>query len=184
MRVFVAIDFDNKLKAYLKEKQNELKTYCTKGNFTHEENFHLTIVFIGEVKPEQIPEIEKVMDNAAGQSEGFTLKLSHFDYFKRQDEYLPWIGLDGDLTSLNDLYRKLHSKLKVLGFSLEERDLKAHITLGRRVKFSEPVQIIKKNFIIDPITVPVTSIVLMESSRVNNKLTYIPLYEKNLNIRS
>ncbi|HOA81090.1 MAG TPA: 2'-5' RNA ligase family protein [Defluviitaleaceae bacterium] len=59
MRVFIAIDFNNRLKDYLKEKQDELRKYCTKGNFTHKENFHLTIVFIGEVNEGEIIKIKK-----------------------------------------------------------------------------------------------------------------------------
>ncbi|NLJ87643.1 MAG: hypothetical protein GX327_02480 [Epulopiscium sp.] len=120
------------------------------------------------------------MDDTATQIEEFTLSLSDFDYFKRLGEYIPWIGLDGELSSLNNLYSKLYSQLKSIGFSLEERPLKPHITLGRRVQFNKPSQIIKKDFLIEKLNIQVSSMVLMESARINNKLTYRLIYEKSL----
>lgn len=184
MRVFIAIDFNNGIKAYIKEKQNEIRTYCNKGNFTHQDNFHLTIVFIGEADVEEIKKIKKAMDDTTKQCEEFTINLSHFDFFQRQGEYIPWIGIDGELSKLNNLYHKLYFQLKSIGFSLEERSLKPHITLGRRIQFNKSVQLIKKNILIDKLNIQICSIVLMESKRINNRLIYKPLYEKKLKSRN
>ncbi|MBO4591965.1 MAG: RNA 2',3'-cyclic phosphodiesterase, partial [Eubacterium sp.] len=48
MRLFICIEFDNKIIGSLKTVQGELKKAGLKGRFTSEENLHLTLAFIGE----------------------------------------------------------------------------------------------------------------------------------------
>ncbi|WP_058485065.1 RNA 2',3'-cyclic phosphodiesterase [Defluviitalea phaphyphila] len=180
MRVFIAINFEDSLKSYLKEKQNKLKLYCTKGNFVDKENFHLTLKFIGEIDKKKIAYIKKAMDITGENCEKFLITLGELGAFKRNKEYIPWIGLDGDLYKLNYLYDKIQLELYNVGFHKENRPLKPHITLGRRVILQKNLSYIIEKICIDKINILVKSITLMESTRINGKLKYIPIYEKEL----
>lgn len=180
MRIFIAIDFEKELKSYLQEKQNEVRSYCSKGNFSNQENFHLTIKFIGEVGKAQISSIQKAMDDVAEACEEFELELSKLGSFKRQNEHIIWIGLEGELSKLNHLYESIQLELSKIGIPKENKPLKPHITLGRRVQVKEDFDKITNKIIIDKNTILVKSIVLMKSTRINGKLTYLPIYEKRL----
>lgn len=50
MRLFIAVNFDEKTKASLMGAVQKLKESSSAGNFTRPENLHLTLVFIGETK--------------------------------------------------------------------------------------------------------------------------------------
>lgn len=54
MRLFTAILFDDKVKNELYFIRNRLKDMSVKGTFTNFENFHLTLVFLGEVEAETL----------------------------------------------------------------------------------------------------------------------------------
>lgn len=180
MRVFIALGFEDDLKSYLQEKQNEFRIYCNRGNFTDKENFHLTIKFIGEVNKEKIEEIKDAIDKAANDSYEFFLNLNSLGSFERQGEHIPWIGLGGDLSKLNSLYNNVQLELDKIGIVKEDRALKPHITLGRRVVLKDCFSNIKNKISVEKLNMPVTSLILMESTRINGKLTYIPIYKKKL----
>ncbi|NLK96476.1 RNA 2',3'-cyclic phosphodiesterase [Defluviitalea saccharophila] len=180
MRIFIAITFNEAIKSYLQEVQNEIRSFCYKGNFSLKENFHLTLRFIGEVNPSEIINIQKAMDQGAESSKGFKLELSQLGSFERQNEHLIWIGLKGEVSELNQLYNTVQSELFKIGIPRENKPLKPHITLARRVQIKDSFDDLRKKMIIDHKLIQVDSIVLMESRRINGILTYIPIYEKRL----
>lgn len=50
MRLFIAINFDKNFKDGLINIREELRNQSVFGNFTLDENLHLTLAFIGETK--------------------------------------------------------------------------------------------------------------------------------------
>ena len=50
MRLFIAIPFSEEFKGELIRVQNEMKVNGVRGNFSHPENLHVTVAFLGEVK--------------------------------------------------------------------------------------------------------------------------------------
>jgi 2'-5' RNA ligase len=71
--------------------------------------------------------------------------------------------------------KKLDRGLIEAGIQGDDKPLKPHITLGRRVKLQTDLEEIKK--VIKPNLKPylVKSLTLMESVRIQGKLTYIPV---------
>ena len=57
MRLFIAINLSGEMKDALIQVQNEMYDQGIRGNFTPEENMHLTLAFIGEY-----PSAEPVLD--------------------------------------------------------------------------------------------------------------------------
>lgn len=78
MRLFIAINFDENMTDALIEMQDDLMRWGVSGNFTREENLHMTLVFIGESdEPEKI---EEIMRDVPLRS--FNLQLSGMRLFK------------------------------------------------------------------------------------------------------
>ena len=48
MRLFVAIRLDQKMRAALADMQRQMRDQHVSGNYTPDENMHLTLAFIGD----------------------------------------------------------------------------------------------------------------------------------------
>jgi len=48
MRLFIAINFPDEIKATIAKIRDGLKEKAFRGNFSSDENLHLTLVFLGE----------------------------------------------------------------------------------------------------------------------------------------
>jgi 2'-5' RNA ligase len=72
---------------------------------------------------------------------------------------------------------QLSESLRGRGFSLENRDYKPHITLGREVILKQPPE-----FDHAPLSMTVTRISLMKSERIQSRLVYTEIFAKNISI--
>lgn len=178
MRVFFAIEFNDDIKGYIKEIQNKVREYSTVGNFSHEENFHLTLKFIGEVGEDEIAKLKYCLDSAAGQTVPFSLKLDRLGVFTKEARKIVWIGIKNEDKGLEKLYNTLDTILYDNGFQKDVKGYKPHITLSRETVFKAgfdeqlgKIKIASKEIKVDKVS-------LMESTRVNGKLKYNAIYIK------
>ena len=169
MRLFIAINFPSEVKAAITEIRNHLKESALRGNFTFDENLHLTLVFLGECDVRQAGEAKAVMNDILFSK--FTLMLDKVGYFKRDGGDTWWIGLKEN-KSLSHLQADLTERLRQKGFVLENRKYTPHVTIGREVIM--PAGFVKPEVPQDCFMV--TSIELMKSERINGKLVYTPVY--------
>ncbi len=171
MRLFIAIHFPEEIKSALRAIRNSLKESALCGNFTSDENLHLTLVFLGECDNYQTGIIKSVMNEVLFPA--FQLLLEKAGYFKRDGGNTWWVGLKDNKT-LSDLQANLTRRLKQKGFLLENRNYKPHVTIGREVK-------LRSGFVqpeVQQIGFNVSSIELMTSERINGKMTYRAIYQK------
>ncbi|HBS93497.1 MAG TPA: RNA 2',3'-cyclic phosphodiesterase, partial [Firmicutes bacterium] len=89
MRLFIAINFDEKTKAGIGKAIEGLKPYASKGRFTHMDNLHLTLVFIGETV--KLSQVKEAMDELRAPS--FTLVIQGFGRFCRPGGDICWLGV-------------------------------------------------------------------------------------------
>jgi len=172
MRLFIAINFPEAIKSAMAKIRNSLRDAALRGNFTFDENLHLTLVFLGECDVIQANTVKAVM--AETQFPEFSLMLDKAGYFKRDNGNTWWIGLKEN-KSLSGLQADLTRHLQQKGFMLENRKYVPHVTIGREVK-------LRSGFVqpeVSQIGFNVTSIELMKSERINGKLTYTPVYSKS-----
>ena len=172
MRLFIAINFPPEIKANIAKIRNCLKENSLRGNFTFDENLHLTLVFLGECDSKELKTIIEILNNTNFQI--FTLMFDKVGYFKRDSGNTWWIGLKENKI-LSDLQEDLTKRLIKSGFNLEDRKYTPHITIGREVKmtsgFTKPEA--------PPTSFSVENIDLMKSEHINGKLTYTKVYSKN-----
>jgi RNA 2',3'-cyclic 3'-phosphodiesterase len=179
MRLFIAIDFDKNIKTYFEHIKIKLENYCIKGRFTNIENFHITLIFIGELEESDVPKVLKTMEDAVSVYDTFNLTLDKLGSFNKGNANILWIGTIYN-DKLVEIHKKLCFSLKHEGMPFDEKPLKPHITLGRQVILRNEINELVNLISIDKLTIPVSNITLMESKRINDKLTYVPLAIFNL----
>ena len=91
MRLFIAINFPDEIKAAIAQVRDGIKKAALRGNFTLDANLHLTLVFLGECDSRQVLSIKSVLEEIRLTS--FPLMLEKAGYFKRDGGNTWWIGL-------------------------------------------------------------------------------------------
>jgi 2'-5' RNA ligase len=180
MRLFVAVTLEQELKKYLKGRQDALRGFCRRGNFSRPENLHLTVKFLGEVDRGRLPAVIEAMAEGAGAVRPFQLQLGSLGHFSRGEKKILWVGLQGELERLQQLFRSVEEAMDKRGFPKENRPLKAHITMAREAVLAQSWEKVVESLAVEPKPVPVTGITLMESTRINGVLTYRPLHRQPL----
>lgn len=162
MRLFIAIPFSDDVKSALLDSMEDLKAKHVFGNYTREENLHLTLAFLGEfddpsaviaaMKDLSFPPIPLTLHGAG----------------RFGDLY--WVGL-AHSNALLETVRTLRRTLDARGIRYDHKKFKPHITVLRRAVSAEPVRIK-----VMPASMTADRICLMSSSVVGGKRTYTELF--------
>lgn len=166
MRLFVAVNFSDEMKHCLIKAVEELRKQCSYGNYTREENLHLTLAFIGETT--RVSDVIRVIDGL--DVRGFDMTLSGFGNFGK----LYWAGIE-DNPRLNLLAMELQDGLRDVGFDIEKRSFKPHITLAREIESKK-----RPDITVPKISAEVGRISLMRSDRIGGKLCYREVYGRDI----
>lgn len=157
MRLFIAINLSDALKDALIKAQNEMHICGMQGNYTKEENLHLTLAFIGDYSNP-----EPVMDALASVSFApFELKLQGIGCFGD----LWWAGIK-DSAPLDAVVRRIRKALNNAGIPFDRKRFSPHITLLRKADGRMPGISIEKS------AMTVERISLMRSDRGKNGMIY------------
>jgi 2'-5' RNA ligase len=169
MRLFIAINFSEKIKDALCETIAELRVASQRGRFTRRDNLHLTLAFIGET--DRVDDIIDVMDEACGDSfeSKVRITLSGAGAFIRRGGDIHWIGV-AHTPELKRLAQRIASGLRDEGFDIEKRKFTPHITIGREVRLHADARITAPMASMDA-----KSISLMRSERIHGELVYTEL---------
>ncbi len=160
MRLFIAVNLSEDMKDALLCAQNELYDRGVRGNFTPEENMHLTLAFIGEY-----PNAAPVLDALAGVSfTPFELALEGMGCFGD----LWWAGLK-ESAALSAVVRRVRRALAEHGIPFDRKRFSPHITLLRLASGKLPGTAIR------PASMRVGSISLMRSDRGRSGMIYTVL---------
>lgn len=161
MRLFIAIQFNDEIIDALTGFQSELREQGVKGNFTPEENLHLTLSFIGDFNdPDAVIEAME-----SSNFRPFDIKLDGVGHFGD----LFWVGLS-DNPALNAYVKRLRHCLADAGIPFDKKRFSPHITLIRRAEYKYegeiPVYDVPKG------RMKVESISLMRSDRGKHGMIY------------
>jgi 2'-5' RNA ligase len=131
VRLFFAVELPDQIQAALGrlKQQDDNRDY----RWSDASLLHVTLAFLGEQPPEQLPILEEVARAAARASQPGVLRLGTAGSFGgRRAPRVLWVGLEGDLEALSNLHANLDHELRRAQFPVEERAFKAHVTLARR----------------------------------------------------
>ena len=169
MRLFFALNFSGETKAKLAGLRERLREQASRGNFSRDDNLHLTLVFLGECDARRISAAKAALDGLPFSP--LRLTVDRVGRFRREGGDIWWAGLAGS-RELSALRGGLARRLADAGFAPEGRGYSPHITLGREVVSDV------SPWAIEPFSEEVRSVELMKSERLRGVLTYTAIHKK------
>ena len=163
MRLFIAIRLSEEMCAKIAAYQRALRAQGLRAGYSHTENLHLTLAFLGER-----PDADAVI--AALEKLTFSpFPLSPDESGRFGDVF--WIGLK-ESAPLTALVRDLRALLKDAGIAFDKKPFRAHITVARYLRGEVPA-----------VSVPhgemrVSRVSLMRSELIEGRRVYTELYAK------
>ncbi len=134
MRLFVGIEFPERIVAALEAVQAELRGHSQRGRFKRRENFHLTLKFLGEVPAADVALLTPPLTAIAAAEAPFALGLGRLGQFGSGSPIRTvWAAVAGDLERLQRLQGKVEQALAPFGFPAEGRPWRPHVTLAQDV---------------------------------------------------
>jgi len=131
MRAFIAVDLDPALKSSLRDLILRLGKTGADVRWAGASGMHLTLKFLGEIEPDQVPAVEAAVRTAAAAAPRFPLVLAGTGTFPGAgNPRVLWAGFR-EAPALMSLQRAIEDGLEAAGFPREERDFHPHLTLGR-----------------------------------------------------
>ena len=160
MRLFIAIKLSDAMKDSLIRLENTLYDRGVRGNYTSEENLHLTLAFIGEY-----PDCEPVLDALSSVAfSPFELRLEGMGRFGD----LWWAGMR-ESVPLTAVARRIRRALAENDIPFDRKRFSPHITLIRKAAGEMP------GTSPEPVSMQVDTISLMRSERGRNGMIYTEL---------
>lgn len=151
--------------------------------WTKEQNWHITLVFLGAMPESAVAPLSQIIDSAFGNCPAYITSLTGLGVFP--DKHKPkvlWIGLD-NIQPLLPGYQKLTSLLLENNIHFDSKPFKAHLTIARIKSLDTPeafIAMLENNHITPLGEVSIDRVTLYESISSPNGVMYQPLYEKNL----
>ncbi|SHF86797.1 2'-5' RNA ligase [Caldanaerobius fijiensis DSM 17918] len=181
MRTFIAVHLNQEAIDDLTNMQKYLKGNNVKARYTPEDNFHITLKFLGEIEYADIQRIYDALKDKFTDIKPFYIRLNKVGYFPGDKNIrVLWAGVSDKKRGLNALYNVINRELSGIGYSEDKRPFRSHVTIAREVeKNSEIIKVIKGykftsgEFLIDRIS-------LMDSRIDGNKRVYTPLFDIRL----
>ena len=160
MRLFVAVRLSEEMKQALTDAQRAMLARGVRGNYSPEENLHLTLAFIGEY-----PDAQPVRD--ALESVRFAPFAIRLDGVGRFDD-LWWAGVEAS-APLAGLARRVRRALADKDIPFDRKRFSPHITLIRRAtRDAAGIPVAPAGMTVDPIS-------LMRSDRGRKGMIYTEL---------
>ena len=157
MRLFIAIKLSSQIKEELINAQNVMYGHGVRGNFTPEENMHLTLAFIGDY-PDPQPVLDALSDV---EFTPFDISLDGVGCFCD----LWWVGIKESIP-LQSVVRRIRRALAEHSIPFDKKRFFPHITLIRKATHNMP------GIQVHPKEMTVERIALMRSDRGRNGMIY------------
>ncbi|MPZ62874.1 MAG: RNA 2',3'-cyclic phosphodiesterase [Propionibacteriales bacterium] len=132
-RLFVAVDPPAEVRADLRRRVAILEPMMDGWRWVPEEQWHLTLAFLGEVDDLRSGRLESRLERVASRHEPLELSANGFGAFQRPARaHVFWCGVDGDREPLRRLAWSVAAAARKAGIEVEGRAYRPHLTLGRR----------------------------------------------------
>jgi RNA 2',3'-cyclic 3'-phosphodiesterase len=174
MRTFIAVELNREARSIVNKYIDSLGEYIKDVKWVAEENLHITIKFLGEIKENELSKLKENVEKTAAIFGPFVLTLADTGFFPGEKAArVVWIGADGGIDHLLELFQELENNLEQIGFDREEKTFSPHLTIGRAKR--DKKIIVNDNFPeFDSITIDVKSISIMKSTLTPDG----PIYER------
>ena len=143
LRLFIAVRPPEDALAAVASAREALRerTGLEAVRWVRDENLHVTLAFLGDTDSTRIDELVDAMERAAAAAGPIGLELAAPGAFPnlRRPRTL-WVGVTDRDGALGRLERDLRAALVDLGYELDEKPFRPHITIGYVRKRTDPTQ--------------------------------------------
>ena len=132
IRSFLAFELPPEIKKRALLVSEDVRRSGLNAKWVKVDNIHLTVVFMGDIKEEDVPAIKDKIKKVCLGFDPINISLNGIGVFpnSRRPRVL-WLGLDGEIERLSSLRDGLQEQLKTFGIKEEKRPFRPHLTLGR-----------------------------------------------------
>jgi 2'-5' RNA ligase len=134
MRMFVAIDLDEPMRAAVAREQQMAWRLAAQSpiKFVKPEQAHLTLAFLGEVPSPLCDRVIAAMEEPLAGAGRFAITFGGLGAFPpRGAPRVLWLGIIDGAREVIAVQRQVADRLAGLGVTLEDRAFHPHLTLGR-----------------------------------------------------
>lgn len=172
-RVFVALRVGTEAAEQLSDWSASIREKYNFRKWTHPQDLHITIQFLGDVWIDDLPQIQDALVQVTQQTQSFSMQLGQLDIFGLPEApKVCWVKPEGDLYSLHQLQKNIQDACRSLGYIPEERPYHPHITIARRYKGEIDFSKLDSTFEVALSSWQVTEIVLCKI-----RMGHQPIYE-------
>jgi len=184
VRAFIAVDLPVAVRDNIRALQSVLSTAGVKAKWVEPANIHLTVVFLGNVVDDAIPDVVLAMDQSIQEYTPFEFGISGLGWFGSvHSPRIVWAGTDDGISPLINIQKGLCENLQTLELTFDDRPFKPHLTLARvksRHGANRLIGLIRENQDIQLGSVPVERLVLYSSQLTSAGPIYTNLHESVL----
>ncbi|MCK4659549.1 MAG: RNA 2',3'-cyclic phosphodiesterase [Phycisphaerae bacterium] len=132
MRLFIAIELSDEIKASLRKTQRELSAFDRAVRWVTADQMHLTLKFLGEVPDTRADDIRAATERIAQVSSPFEIAVGGCGCFPPKGRVrVVWMGVEEASGALAECNEHCESIYAEIGFERERRAFSPHLTLGR-----------------------------------------------------
>jgi RNA 2',3'-cyclic 3'-phosphodiesterase len=134
-RLFIGVKLPSELRQVVANECSKLSQEYHFAKWTHPEDYHITLQFLGDTPKKKIPDLIMALKQMSEQCRPFKLSLDKWNTFGLpKAPRVLWVGVSGELEELNLLASRVHTTTLPLGFSVESREYKPHLTVARKFR--------------------------------------------------
>ena len=132
MRAFVGIGLPGPCRAAITRALAPFREDAGRVAWVREQNLHLTLKFLGEIRPDQVSGLGPLLAEAGDGISPFEVDVTGAGAFPslRAPRVL-WIGIREPLELVGKLQQNIETALSRSGFPREDRPFHPHVTAGR-----------------------------------------------------
>jgi len=131
IRSFIAFDINNeKVLKRLSETQEKLEKTGARLKLVKPENIHITMQFLGDIRPDMVDRIHSKMEQVAFTP--FEVEIQGVGVFPSLNyARVIWTGIQKGAEKLGNIFNQLEPGLRELGFRPDKKGFNPHITIAR-----------------------------------------------------
>lgn len=146
MRLFVALDIPAEVRRPLGAMQTELRPLLPKISWIPENNFHLTLAFLGDIAGPGIGQIRSLLAGVRG-PKAIELCCKGLGFFGQAATGPVLLARIAESSALEALATSIGESLRPAGLTLQNRPFIPHLTVGRsKVELGEKQAEILRRF--------------------------------------
>lgn len=132
IRYFIGLPTDDVVREQLAEQVEHHKTSLQFAKWTHPQDYHITLAFLGDIEESKATEVRGRLQKHTFLSPSFTLRIKQWGSFgPTKKPSILWAGVELS-DALHHLHEEVWSVMETIGFIKDERPFRPHITLARR----------------------------------------------------